>query len=182
MNMQTVHRTWLRTLSAVVLPVVWLTGCASSPSSLSVPIAGGQTVRLERQGTGFKHAENDRIIITEASLQAVNLDGKNYLRWNLVITPKQTTTLNMIRIEDVSDSAPLIMVNDVAPQLGAGKWTETAGLMDVSGPSVRWLFQANESVRIFRITINEMDGQSAVLYHGVLYTPASKEAIRAMIR
>jgi hypothetical protein len=176
------HRTWLRALSAVVLPLAWLTGCASSPSRLSVPIAGGQTVRLERKGTGFKPAENDRVILTEASLQAVNLDGKNYLRWNFALTPKQTTTLNMIRIEDVSDSTPLIMVNDVAPQLDAGRWTETAGLMDVSGPSVRWLFQANESVRVFRITINEMDGQSAVLYQGVQYTPASKEAIRAMIR
>jgi hypothetical protein len=88
----------------------------------------------------------------------------------------------MIRIEDVSDATPLIMVNDVAPQLDAGKWTQTAGLMDVSGPTVRWLFQANESVRVFRITINELDGQSAVLYQGVRYTPASKEAIRAIIR
>jgi hypothetical protein len=176
------HSPWLWALSAVVLPMAWLTGCASSPSRLSVSIAGGQTVHLERQGTGFKHAESDRIILTEASLQAVNLDGKNYLRWNFVITPKQTTTLNMIRIEDVSDSAPLIMVNDVAPQLEDGKWTESAGLMDVSGPSVRWLFQAKESVRVFRITISEMDGQSEVLYQGVQYTPASKEAIRAMIR
>jgi hypothetical protein len=182
MNLGMMHRTWLIALSAVVLPAAWLTGCASSPAGLSVPIAGGQTVRLERQGTGFKHAENDRIIITEASLQAVNLDGKNYLRWNFGITPKQTTTLNMIRIEDVSDSAALIMVNDLAPQLDAGKWTETAGLMDVSGPSVRWLFQPNESVRVFRITISKMDGQSEVLYQGVQYTPTSKEAIRAMIR
>jgi hypothetical protein len=166
----------------MVLPIVWLTGCASSPSRLSVPIAGGQTVRLERQGTEFKDAENERIIVTQATLQAVNLDGENYLRWNFVITPKQTTTLNMIRIEDVSDSAPLLMVNDVAPQLDGGKWTETAGLMDVSGPSVRWLFQANESVRVFRVTINEMDGQSAVLYQGVHYTPAAKEAILAVIR
>jgi hypothetical protein len=182
MNMQIVQLTWLRALFGVALSVAWFTGCASSPSHLSVPIAGGQTVHLERQGAGLKPAENDRIIITEASLQAVNLDGKNYLRWNFVITPKQTTTLNMIRIEDVSDSAPLIMVNDVSPQLDAGKWTETAGLMEVSGPSVRWLFQANESVRVFRITINEMDGQSAVLYQGVRYTPASKEAIRATVR
>jgi hypothetical protein len=182
MKMRVMDRTWLRALSAVVLPVVWLTSCASSPSRLSVPIAGGQTVRLERQGTGFKHAENGRIIISEASLQAVNLDGKNYLRWNFAITPKQTTTLSLIRIEDVSDSTALIMVNDVAPQLEAGHWTETGGLMDVSGPSVRWLYQPNESVRVFRITISEMDGQSEVLYQGVKYTPASKEAIRALIR
>jgi hypothetical protein len=182
MNMRMMHRIWLIALSAAALPVAWLTGCASSSSRLSVPIAGGQSVHLERQGTGFKNAENDRVIMTEASLQAVNLDGKNYLRWNFAITPKQTTTLNMIRIEDVSDSAALIMVNDVAPRLDAGKWTETAGLMDVSGPSVRWLFQPKESVRVFRITISEIDGQSEVLYQGVQYTPASKEAIRAMIR
>jgi hypothetical protein len=180
--MRLIPSTWLSALPLVVLSVAWLTGCASSPSRLSVPIAGGQTVHLEREGTGFKHAENDRIIIAEASLQAVNLDGKNYLRWNFVLKPKQTTTLNMIRIEDVTDDAALIMVNDVAPQLEDGKWTETAGLMDVSGPSARWLFQANESIRVFRITINEMDGQSEVLYQGVQYTPASKEAIRAMIR
>lgn len=176
------HGTWLRALSAVVLPFAWLTACASSSSSLSVPIAGGQAVRLERRGAGFKQAGNDRVVVTDASLQVVNLDGKNYLRWNFVITPKQTTVLNTIRIEDVSDSAALIMVNDVAPQLDAGKWTETSGLMDLSSSSARWLFQANESVRVFRFTINELDGQSDVLYQGVQYSPASKEAIRSTIR
>jgi hypothetical protein len=174
--------TWLKGLSTLVLPVLWLTGCASSSSRLLVPIAGGQAVDLERQGSGFKQAENDRVSMTDASLQVVTLNGNYYVRWSFVISPKQAAMLNTVRIEDVSDSTPLLLVNDVAPQLDEAKWTEKAGLMDLSAANVRWLFEPKETVRIFRFTMSEPDGQSYVLYQGVRYSPASKEAIRAMVR
>jgi hypothetical protein len=175
------HRTRLKALFALVLPVVWLTACASSSSRPSTTIAGGQTVVLQRQGAWFKPAENDRVFITDASLQAVNLNGNHYVRWSFAIRPKQALVLSTVRIEEVSDSTPLLLVNDVAPQLDAGKWTETAGLMDLSSTSVRWLFEPKETVRIFRFTISEPDGRSYVLYQGVQYSPASKDAIRAMV-
>lgn len=173
---------WFKVPFTFVLPVIWLTGCASSTSRLSVPIAGGQTVVLERQEAGFKQAENNRIIVTDAGLQAVNLDGNHYVRWSFAIRPKQAAVLSAVRIEDVSDPTPLLLVNDVAPQIDAGKWTENAGLMDLSSSSVRWLFEPKETVRIFRFTISDSDGQRDVLYQAVPYTPASKEAIRAMVR
>jgi hypothetical protein len=176
------HGTRLKAFSIVVLSFLWLTGCASSSSHSSAPIAGGQSVALERQGTGFKPAENDRIIISDPSLQAVNLDGKNYLRWSFALRPKQGAVLSTIRIEDVSDPAPLLLVNDVSPQLDAGQWMENAGLMDLPSASARWLFESKETVRIFRFTMSEPDGQSYVLYQGVRYSPASKEALRAMVR
>jgi len=176
------HGTWLKAFSIVVCPAIWLTGCASSPSHSSVPIAGGQSIALERQGTGFKSAENDRVVISDPSLQTVNLDGKYYLRWSFAIRSKQAAVLSTIRIEDVSDPVPLLLVNDVSPQLDAGQWTETAGLMDLPSASVRWLFESKETVRIFRFTISEPDGQSYVLYQGVPYSPTSKEALRAMVR
>jgi hypothetical protein len=174
--------TWLKAFSTFLLPVVWLTGCASSSSRLSMPIAGGQAVDLERHGTGFKQAENNRVVIADAGLQAVNLDGNYYVRWSFTIRPKEAAVLTTVRIEDVSDPAPLLLVNDVASQLDAGKWTENAGLMDLSSASVRWLFEPKETVRIFRFTIIEPDGQSSVLYQGVRYSPPSKEAIRATLR
>ena len=173
---------WFKSLATFLLPSIWLMGCASSPSRVSVPIAGGQAVELARQGPGFKQAENDRVAITDASLQAVNLNGNNYVRWRFAISPKQATGLSSVRIEDVSDSAPLLLVNDVAPQLDSGQWTANAGLMDLSSAGVRWLFEPKESVRVFRFTINEPDGQNGVLYQAVQFTPALKEAIRAMVR
>lgn len=172
----------LKALSCLLLPVLWLTGCGNSSSRQKVQIAGGQTVDLERQGAGSKQAENARVAVTDASLQAVNLNGNNYVRWKFAITPKQATTLSLVRIEEVSGPAPLLLVNDVAPQLDGGSWSENAGLMDLSSASVRWLFESGDTVRVFRFTMNEPDGQSYVLYRAVPYAPASKEAIRAMVR
>jgi hypothetical protein len=173
---------WFKPLATFLPAAIWLTGCASSPSRVSVPVAGGQAVELARQGAGFKQAENDRVAITDASLQAVNLNGNNYVRWRFAISPKQAAGLSSVRIEDVSDSAPLLLVNDVAPQLDSGQWTANAGLMDLSSASVRWLFEPKESVRVFRFTINEPDGQNDVLYQAVQFTPALKETVRAIVR
>jgi hypothetical protein len=171
-----------KALSSFLLTVLWLTGCASSSSRHSVQIAGGQTVELERQGSGFKQAENARVIIADAGLQAVNLNGINYVRWKFAISPKQATSLSLVRIEEVSGPAPLLLINDVAPQTDGGRWSESGGLMDLSSASVRWLFEPGDTVRVFRLTINEPDGQSYLLYQAVPYTPASKEAIRTMVR
>jgi hypothetical protein len=173
---------WFKALTTFLLATVWLTGCASSPSRVSVPIAGGQAVELARKSTGFKQAENDRVAITDASLQVVNLNGNDYVRWRFAISPKKATMFSSVRIEDVSDPAPLLLVNDVAPQLNSGQWTASAGLMDLSSAGVRWLFESKESVRVFRFTISEPDGQNYALYQAVQYTPASKNAIRAMVR
>jgi hypothetical protein len=171
-----------KALSSFLLTVLWLTGCASSSSRHSVQIAGGQAVELERQGSGFKQAENARVIIADAGLQAVNLNGINYVRWKFAISPKQATSLSLVRIEEVSGPAPLLLVNDVAPQLDGGRWSENAGLMDLSSASVRWLFEPGDTVRVFRFTMNEPDGQTYVLYQAAPYAPASKEAIRTIVR
>ena len=171
----------LLVLSILVTPLLFCSGCASSSPRLSIPIAGGQSVSLVRRGPGFKPAENDRVVITDAGLQTVSLDGNYYVRWSFSIRPKQAAELSAIRIEDVSDPVPLLLVNDVAPQQNGGKWTENAGLMELSSTSARWLSEPNQTVRVFRFTINEVDGRSYVLYQGVLYSPAAKNAIRAMV-
>jgi len=171
----------LLTLSILVLPLLLGSGCASSSPQLSIPIAGGQSVSLGRQGSGFKPAENGRVVITDAGMQTVSLDGNYYVRWSFSIWPKQAAELSAIRIEDVTDPAPLLLVNDVAPQQDGGKWTENAGLMELSSTSVRWLFEPKQTVRVFRLTINEADGRSYVLYQGALYSSAAKDAIRAMV-
>ena len=162
-----------------VLSLLWCSGCASSSPRLSIPIAGGQSVSLPREGAGFRPAENDRVVITNAGLETVNFNGNYYVRWAFSIRPKQAAELGAIRIEDVTDPSPLLLVNDVAPQQDGGKWGENAGLMELSSTNVRWLYEPKETVRVFKITISEVDGRSYVLYQGVLYSPAAKEAIRA---
>jgi len=164
-----------------LLASLWDGGCASSPPQSSVGIAGGGSVSLERSGAGFKQAANDRVGVSDASLQAVNFDGHYYVRWTFAIRPKLATELTNIRIEDVSGASPLLLVNDVAPQQVAGIWRENAGLMEVSSPDASWLLDPKETVRVFKFTISEPNGQSYVLYQGTLQSPATKEAIRRMV-
>ena len=114
-------------------------------------------------------------------MQAVNFDGNYYVRWIFAIRPKQALELTNIRIEDVTGSAPVLLVNDVAPQQNGGVWRENAGLMEISSASAGWLLDPKGTVRVFRFTISEPNGQSWVLYQGVLESPETKEAIRRTV-
>lgn len=116
-----------------------------------------------------------------ASLQAVNFDGNYYVRWTFAIRPKQALELAAIRIEDVTGAAPVLLVNDVAPQQEGGIWKENAGLMEISSASAGWLLDPKETAKVFRFTISEPNGQSYVLYQGVRESPAAKEAIRRTV-
>jgi hypothetical protein len=53
--------------------------------------------------------------------------------------------------------------------------------MEASSPNAGWLFDPKETVRVFKFTISEPNGQSYVLYQGALQSPATKEAIRRMV-
>jgi hypothetical protein len=147
------------------------------PTTVSVPVAGGQIVRLQRNGSAFREAENERVAIADTRLQAVNFDGSYYVRWTFTVRPKQVTEFRSIRVEDVTGATPMLLVNDIAPQQDAGKWTGNAGLMELSSTSLQWFFDNSESVRTFRFTISEVDGRGYVLYQGALYGPNAKVAI-----
>jgi hypothetical protein len=164
------RRPWLGILLFIVLASVLLNGCASSSSKVAGPTPG------------FPQAENDRVIVTNAGLQAVTLDGNYYLRWSFAIRPKQADALSSIRIDDVTDGSPLLLVNDVAPQLDGGQWHETAGLMPLSAASLHWLFEPNNSVRIFRIAITGMDGRTDQLEQRIGYSQDAKKALRAVAK
>jgi len=170
-----------RIFPALLLAALWSGGCANSSQHSSIGVAAGGPVNLERSGKGFKRAENDRVRVSDASLQAVNFDGNYYVRWTFAILPKQAAELSSIRIEDVTGSSPLLLVNDVAPQRDGGIWKETAGLMEISSAGANWLTDPKDTVRVFRFTISEPNGQSYVLYQGVLQSRATKEAIRRMV-
>ena len=165
----------------LLLPTLWEGGCAGSSPQSSVGIAGGGSVSLQRSGAGFKQAENDRVGVSQAALQPVNFDGNYYVRWTFAIHPKQAAALSNIRIEDVTGPSPLLLVNDVAPQQDGGIWKENAGLMEISSPDAGWLLDPKETVRVFKFTFSEPNGQSYVLYQGALQSPTTKEAIRKMV-
>ena len=154
-------------LPVISLCIVWFSGCASSSHS---------------RGGGFKPSQNDRVTVTSAGLQTVNLDGNYYVRWTFSIQPKQPIQFRSIRVEDVSGPQPVLMINDVAPQLQDGKWAGSGGMIELTPTGLPWLFDEQESLRVFQITITEMDGRTYVLQQSVPYSKAAKAAVRQLAR
>ncbi|HEY2122597.1 MAG TPA: hypothetical protein VGH07_03305 [Chthoniobacterales bacterium] len=163
-------RARLNDLVSIFAPIILLSGCASPSSNSSGPTPG------------FAQAENDQVIVAGAVLQAVVLDGNYYVRWNFSIRPKQANALSSIRIEDVTDPTPLLLVNDVAPQLDGGQWNETAGLMAASAASVHWLYEPNDTIRTFRFTFTGLDGRSDSLEQQIRYSQDAKNLVRATLK
>lgn len=153
-------------LPVISLCIVWLSGCASSSHS---------------RGGEFKPSQNDRVTVTSAGLQTVNLDGNYYVRWTFSIQPKQPIQFRSIRVEDVSGPQPVLMINDVAPQLKDGKWAGSGGMIELTPTGLPWLFDEQESVRVFQITITEMDGRTYELQQSVPYSKGAKAAVRKLV-
>jgi hypothetical protein len=158
----------MRTFLPVILTCIfWFSGCASSSHS-----AGGG---------GFKPSQNDRVTVTSAGLQTVNLDGNYYVRWTFSIQPKQPIQFRSIRVDDVSGPQPVPIINDVAPQLQDGKWTGSGGMIELTATGLPWLFDEKESVRVFQFTIAELDGRAYVLQQSVPYSKGAKAAVRKLV-
>jgi hypothetical protein len=158
----------MRTFLPVILTCIfWFSGCASSSHS-----AGGG---------GFKPSQNDRVTVTSAGLQTVNLDGNYYVRWTFSIQPKQPIQFRSIRVDDVSGPQPVPIINDVAPQLQDGKWTGSGGMIELTATGLPWLFDEKESVRVFQFTITELDGRAYVLQQSVPYSKGAKAAVRKLV-
>jgi hypothetical protein len=170
MTVQAIMRCRLQFLSVLLLPIVCLTGCATSSTRESAP------------ASAFARAENDRVLVLGAVLQPVTLDANYYLRWTFSIRPTQQIGLSSIRIDDVTGPSSIPLVNDVAPQLENGQWNEMGGLMDLSAPGVQWLYEPGETVRVFRFTFAWLDGRNDVLEQRVPYSQDSKQLMRATVR
>jgi len=154
-----------------------LAGCATSHEN-QVQIAGGQAVTLARRGQAFQEAENSLGTLTNATLTAVEQDGNKYLRWTFVFRLKRPAQLRGVRVEDVTAPAATLLINDQAPATATNQWTGFSGLIEASGIGIPWLFGNSDTMRVFRLTITEMGGQSHVLYQGEFFSAGTKVAMR----
>jgi hypothetical protein len=82
-------------------------------------------------------------------------------------------------VDDVSDEAPVTLVDDPAPTLtAAGAWHHESEPFDLNAPHAKWLATISNSLRVYRFTLTFADGQTVVLHQGTLFTAAMKAGVR----
>ena len=145
------------------------TGCGSSSGSSGGAATGGQG------RPAYTPVQNERFAVTTVDLSAILLDNQKYARWTFGLKLRQPVQLRSIRIEDVTEGSPVLLVNDQAPQAEGSAWTGYTGAIEPSASALPWLFDNTPAKRTFRFTVTDLNGQDSVLEQAVTYPMKTKK-------
>ena len=145
------------------------TGCGSSSGSSGGAATGGQG------RPAYTPVQNERFAVSTVNLSAILLDNQKYARWTFGLKLKQPVQLRSIRIEDVTEGSPVLLVNDQAPQVDGSAWTGYTGAIEPSASALPWLFDNTPAKRTFRFTVTDLNGQDSVLEQSVTYPVKTKK-------
>lgn len=145
------------------------TGCGSGSGNSGGAASGGQG------RPAYAPVQNERFGVTTVDLSAILLDNQKYARWTFGLKLGQPVQLRSIRIEDVTEGSPVLLVNDQAPQVEGGAWTGYTGAIEPSASALPWLFDNTPAKRTFRFTVTDLNGQDSVLEQTVTYPVKTKK-------
>jgi hypothetical protein len=103
------------------------------------------------------------------------------MRWVFSIQFKQPTMVRNVRVEDVTDKKPVLLIENDSPNVTANLWTGRGSAIPFSSKYLPWFFQRGDSTRVFHIVIREKSGRSYELYQGALFSADKKNLMRKAI-
>ena len=159
----------LTAIAALTAFTALFTGCGSSSGSSGGAATGGQG------RPAYTPVQNERFAVSTVDLSAILLDNQKYARWTFGLKLKQPVQLRSIRIEDVTEGSPVLLVNDQAPQVDGSAWTGYTGAIEPSASALPWLFDNTPAKRTFRFTVTDLNGQDSVLEQSVTYPVKTKK-------
>lgn len=159
----------LTAFAALAVLTALVTACGSSSGSSSGAATSGAGK------PAYAPVQNERFAVSTVELSAILLDNQKYARWTFGIKLKQPVQLRSIRIEDVTEGSPVLLVNDQAPQVEGGAWMGYTGAIEPSASALPWLFDNTPAKRTFRFTVTDLNGQESVLEQTVTYPVKTKK-------
>ena len=155
-------------IAAIAALTALVAACGSSSGSPGAETAGAGK-------PAYAPVQNERFAVTTVELSSILLDNQKYARWTFGIRLKQPVQLRSIRIEDVTEGSPVLLVNDQAPQVEGGAWNGYTGAIEPSASALPWLFDNTPAKRTFRFTVTDLNGQDSVLEQAVTYPVKTKK-------
>lgn len=148
-------------------------GCASQLSAVRLRVAGGQRIIVDMQRGGLVEGEKREVKVRMGGFM-LNSEGKNgiylfTLEFNAGDIPR------LVKIEDVSDDKARILIEDQAPKLLKQIWAWKSEPQSPTAESLQWIHEIDDSFRVFRFTVELVDGRKFV-QHQVSYYPAFVKA------
>ncbi len=146
--------------------------------AMMVPILGG----TEHYEANFNSAGIER---TEDSVLRIDIAGiildapAKKAAYGATIFFKGTNVPKTVVMEDITDEAPLQLMNDQNATLNAAHtWRQTSTYRELSDPRFKWTQAIDNSVRVYRFTITLTDGRTLEYRQATMYGSYTKEALR----
>lgn len=163
-----------KTLFALIM--LGLAGCASPGIQVRLLVSSGEKILVNMpQGTVVG---ND---VKEVKIKAASFltnpekkQGIYAFGFNLMAN----AALKSVKVEDVTDSKAVTMVEDNDPKLQGVAWTYTSPPFSPDDKSLGWLHEIDESLRVYCFWITLSDGRQLKVYHVVYYAPFMKAGMR----
>lgn len=138
-------------------------------------VLGNQKIRAKVQNGNPLPAEKNGITVVGAGFAFG--DGK--LIWGFDFTTRKIPT--KVLVEDVSGTSAIVLVEDLAPKIKDRAWTGNATPVALSKKESPWLFEPDDTTKIFRFTIT-LEGKSepVVIYQPAVYAAQTKMLLQRM--
>lgn len=172
-------RHMLRSPLIPLLVLALFAGCAVGPTTFKFPISGGEMVPLSFAHGAVVPAENDDFKIETAQFEVS--PGSKQGTYIFKFLSKKGAPPRSVRVEDVSDEAPVTWIEDTSPQLAAGHWHWQSGPVPPDRANLRWIFEIESCFRVYRFTIATADGRSLVMYEPCSYPDYVKTYFRQQL-
>jgi hypothetical protein len=159
-----------------LIAVLGLAGCATGDVAMLATIAGGEKLRVPLERGGVVRTNEGGVLIDTT---AFALRPEKHFTHVFEFTDSRKRALRHVRVVDVSDEAPVVLVDQADPTLSAtGQWHGESAPLAPSDPRLAWIATLSNSLRVYRFTLTFADGTVLVLNQGAMFPQPIKSGIR----
>ena len=159
--------------------VVLAGGCVSKEFSYVTTVAGGEQMKFTFANGGPAHAKSDGFEVLDAVIRP-EYDAKKVFYGFRFSDAAGGKTLQSVRIEDVTETVPVLLVEDTQPKVVNRIWAASSPLFAADDPSLKWVTYVSDSVRVYRFTLTLNDGRKVILHQPSMVPGWIKMSIRGM--
>lgn len=159
--------------------IALLAACQTSDYTYTTRLADGQ--RLTFQMTEGR-VEPGRAEGMETLIPRYEPDAKEHrLQIGFAFAVKGTPPIKHVRVEDMSEDKPILLVDDAAPQVKSGIWIGRTERYTADAPELHWITYLDDSFKVYRFTVTLEDGRTVVLHQGFMVARFMKAALRQVL-
>lgn len=173
---------FVRSSRLVLLGALAWSGCATGDYAFVTRISTGEKIQIPLAHGAPLHAKKGTIEVVYAAMIPGLLPEKKEMVYLFAFNETSGRPPRSVRVEDVSDDAPVLLVEDLKPELrDKTNWRGKSASVPSSDPSLIWFTYLDDTMRVFRFTIVNADGETVVLNQGWYVPGWIKPGIRRSI-